>query len=53
MRSGEIIEEGSPKDILVKYNTDSLESAFLTLCYDQDKNKVFCYLMYILINTYV
>lgn len=40
MRNGILVEEGNPRDILIKYNTESLESAFLTLCYDQDSNKV-------------
>ncbi|VVC27807.1 ABC transporter-like,P-loop containing nucleoside triphosphate hydrolase,AAA+ ATPase domain,ABC [Cinara cedri] len=40
MRNGVIIEEGSPQHILAKYNTDSLESAFLKLCYNQNKNQV-------------
>lgn len=35
MRNGLIIEEGPPQDILVKYGTDTLESAFLTLCCNQ------------------
>jgi hypothetical protein len=41
MRNGVIIEEKSPQDILTKCNTDSLESAFLELCCNQDKNEVF------------
>lgn len=36
MRSGKLIEEGSPQDILHKYNTDTLESAFLTLCRSEE-----------------
>lgn len=40
MRNGVLVEEGSPQDILIKYNKDSLESAFLTLCYNQDTEKV-------------
>ncbi|XP_025415789.1 uncharacterized protein LOC112687357 isoform X2 [Sipha flava] len=39
MRNGVIIEEKSPQDILTKCNTDSLESAFLELCCNQDKNE--------------
>ncbi|XP_025200634.1 ABC transporter G family member 23-like [Melanaphis sacchari] len=35
MRNGLIIEEGPPQDILIKCGTDTLESAFLTLCCDQ------------------
>ncbi|CAI6347958.1 unnamed protein product [Macrosiphum euphorbiae] len=35
MRNGLIIEEGPPQDILIKYGTDTLESAFLTLCCNQ------------------
>lgn len=52
MRSGVIIEEGSPQDILIKYDTDSLESAFLTLCYNQENNKVFRLKIYIFIVMY-
>lgn len=40
MRNGVLIEEGSPQYILSKYETESLESAFLTLCSYQDTNKV-------------
>lgn len=36
MRNGVLIEEGTPQDILTKYETDSLESAFLLLCYKQE-----------------
>ncbi|XP_025415790.1 ABC transporter G family member 23-like isoform X1 [Sipha flava] len=39
MRSGIIVEEGSPQDILYRYGTDSLESAFLTICCNQQLNK--------------
>jgi len=35
MRNGLIIEEAPPQDILVKYGTDTLESAFLKLCSNQ------------------
>jgi hypothetical protein len=35
MRNELIIEEGPPQDILVKYGTDTLESAFLTICCNQ------------------
>lgn len=35
MRNGLIVEEGPPQDILVKYGTDTLESAFLMLCCNQ------------------
>jgi hypothetical protein len=52
MRSGVIIEEGSPQDILIKSNTQSLESAFLILCNNQDKNKVFWLKIYMLIILY-
>lgn len=41
MRNGQIIEEGSPQYILLKYDTDTLEAAFLTLCCNQENNKVF------------
>ncbi|KAF0762245.1 ABC transporter G family member 23-like [Aphis craccivora] len=37
MRNGLIIEEGPPQDILVKYGTDTLEAAFLTLCCNQGR----------------
>lgn len=40
MRGGIIVEEGSPKDILSRCGTDSLESAFLTLCCNQKSKKV-------------
>lgn len=40
MRNGVLVEEGSPQYILSKYDTESLESAFLTLCSDQETNKV-------------
>lgn len=32
MRNGKLVENGPPGDILLKYNTNSLESAFLTIC---------------------
>ncbi|XP_060841940.1 ABC transporter G family member 23-like isoform X1 [Rhopalosiphum padi] len=35
MRNELIIEEGPPQDILVKYGTDTLEAAFLTICCNQ------------------
>lgn len=38
MRNGMLIEEGSPQYILNKYETDSLESAFLTLCCKRERN---------------
>lgn len=41
MRNGVIAEEGSPKDIIAKFNSDSLESAFLSVCFTQEKYKVF------------
>lgn len=41
MRNGKLIEEGSPQNILCKYNTNSLESAFLRLCYNREINQVF------------
>lgn len=40
MRNGVLIEEGSPQHILDKYETDTLESAFLTLCCKRDANAV-------------
>jgi len=44
MRNGVLVEEGSPQYILDKYKTDTLESAFLTLCCKRDENLVsyFC-----------
>lgn len=41
MRNGVLIEEGTPKEILDKYGSDTLEEAFLALCRKQIKNKVF------------
>ncbi|KAE9545466.1 hypothetical protein AGLY_001009 [Aphis glycines] len=38
MRNGVLVEEGSPQEIIFKYEADSLESAFLTLCSHQDSN---------------
>jgi len=38
MRNGVLVEEGSPQEIIFKYEADSLESAFLTLCSYQDSN---------------
>lgn len=40
MRNGKIVEEGSPRDILHKYNTNTLESVFLKICYNQINNQV-------------
>lgn len=40
MRNGVLIEEGSPRDILIKQNTTSLEEAFLVLSSSQKFNKV-------------
>lgn len=40
MSNGKIIEEESPQHILMKYNTDSLETAFLMLCCKQKENEV-------------
>lgn len=43
MRNGILLEEGSPEDILLKYNSESLESAFLTICcneLEQEDNNV-------------
>lgn len=40
MRNGKIVKEGSPQDILTDYNTETLESAFLIICCNQDTNEV-------------
>lgn len=40
MRNGSVIEEGSPQDILVKYESDSLDSAFVRLCYKQEQEVI-------------
>ncbi|VVC27530.1 Hypothetical protein CINCED_3A011626, partial [Cinara cedri] len=40
MRNGVLVEEGSPQFILAKYNTDTLESAFLKLCCNQNENHI-------------
>lgn len=40
MRNGVIAEEGSPQDIISKFNTDSLENAFLSVCYNQERQQV-------------
>lgn len=40
MRKGMLVEEASPRDILVKYGTDSLESSFLKLCCSQETKQV-------------
>lgn len=40
MRNGVLIEEGEPCNILTKYETDSLESAFLSVCCKQEEHKV-------------
>lgn len=40
MRNGILVEEGTPQNILKKHKTESLESAFLTLCFEQESNKV-------------
>lgn len=42
MRNGKLIEEGAPADILSKHNVDTLESAFLSLCYNREENQVKC-----------
>ncbi|XP_016664258.1 ABC transporter G family member 20 [Acyrthosiphon pisum] len=39
MRNGVLVEEGAPEDIISKYGADSLESAFLTICSNQDLNE--------------
>ncbi|XP_025421296.1 ABC transporter G family member 23-like [Sipha flava] len=39
MRNGVISEEGSPRDIISKFNSDSLENAFLSVCYNQEKQQ--------------
>lgn len=50
MRNGVLIEEASPQYILNKYDTDSLESAFLALCCKRQENRVslFKFIKYIL-----
>jgi len=40
MRNGQLVEEGPPQDILMKYGTETLEATFLTLCCIQKSNKV-------------
>lgn len=40
MRNGVLIEEASPQEILLKQNTDSLETAFLSLSYNQQIDQV-------------
>lgn len=45
MRNGKLIEEGSPQEILSKYNVNTLETAFLTLCHSREINQVL-YLTY-------
>lgn len=40
MRNGELIEEGAPQQILIKYEADTLETAFLTLCCKRGENRV-------------
>lgn len=40
MRKGVLVEEGSPRDILAKHSTDSLETAFLTICCKKEEDKV-------------
>uniref|UniRef100_A0A2H8TY93 ABC transporter G family member 23 n=1 Tax=Melanaphis sacchari TaxID=742174 RepID=A0A2H8TY93_9HEMI len=40
MRNGVLVDEGSPQEIMFKYTAESLESAFLILCSDQDSNEV-------------
>ncbi|VVC43846.1 ABC transporter-like,P-loop containing nucleoside triphosphate hydrolase [Cinara cedri] len=37
MRNGSVIEEGSPQDILTKYESESLDMAFVRLCYKQEE----------------
>ncbi|XP_060841435.1 ABC transporter G family member 23-like isoform X1 [Rhopalosiphum padi] len=39
MRNGVLVDEGSPQEIMFKYEADSLESAFLKLCSYQDSNE--------------
>ncbi|XP_050543697.1 ABC transporter G family member 20-like isoform X2 [Daktulosphaira vitifoliae] len=38
MINGKILEESSPKNVLEKYETDNLETAFLRLCEEQKDN---------------
>lgn len=40
MRKEMLVKEASPRDILVKYGMDSLESAFLKLCCSQETKQV-------------
>lgn len=40
MRNGELVEEGTPQQILTKYNKETLEECFLTACFNQDTNNV-------------
>ncbi|VVC43845.1 Hypothetical protein CINCED_3A004789 [Cinara cedri] len=40
MRNGVLLEEGPPVDILLKYNTGTLESAFLTICCKEEDNNM-------------
>jgi len=38
MRSGRILAEGSPDNLLKRYHKESLEDVFLTLCMQDDKS---------------
>lgn len=40
MRNGVLVAEGSPQSVINKYETDSLEAAFLALCSGRDQNRV-------------
>lgn len=46
MRRGILVEEGSPRDILTKYETHSLEDCFLQACCHQEIYKVYLYEFY-------
>lgn len=40
MRKGVLVEEGSPQNILAKYDTNSLEESFVIACCGQETNEV-------------
>lgn len=46
MREGILVEEGSPQDILRKYDTHLLEDCFLQACYNQNIHEVYIYDFY-------
>lgn len=60
MRNGLLVEEESPREILFKYSTNTLEAAFLALCCNQKMIKVlpldvfyFYCIIYVYILTYI